>query len=120
MTGPAGRSGGNMTEHPTGLPLKAEQTFFEDNAIDRLLAMVMTLATELHVTRDRLATLEMLLESGEPVTAKALDAFTPTPEQAAKLDAARQQSSTELMRCTLGIEVSLGAPEEGVGKFNQE
>ncbi|WP_158971338.1 hypothetical protein [Chachezhania sediminis] len=109
-----------MMEHPTGLPMKAEQTFFKDPAIDRLLAMIMTMAAELNVTRDRLATLEMLLEADEPVTAKALDQFQPTAEQKEKLDAARQSFVNELMFCTMGIEASLGAPEDGVDQFNQE
>jgi hypothetical protein len=108
-----------MTAHPTGLPLKAEQTFFDDPAIDRLLSMVMTLAAELHVTRDRLACLEMLLESGQPVTREALDRFQPSDAQKETLDAARRALSSELMFCTMGIEASLGAPEEGVDKFNR-
>lgn len=108
-----------MTSHPTGLPLKAEQVFFDNPAIDRVVAMVMTLAAELHVTRDRLACLEMLLESGEPVTREALDRFQPTPEQAERLEAARKAFSSELMFCTMGIEASLGAPDEGVAKFNK-
>lgn len=109
-----------MTEHPTGLPLKAEQTFFDDPAIDRIMAMVMTLAAELHVTRDRLACLEMLLESGAPVTRETLDTFQPTPEQAERLDAARKALSAEFMFCSLGTEASLGAPEEGVDKFDRQ
>ncbi|WP_417724276.1 hypothetical protein [Salipiger sp.] len=108
-----------MMQHPTGLPMKPEQTFFDDPAIDRLLAMIMTMAAELNVTRDRLATLEMLMESGQPVTAKALDEFDPTPEQAGTLAAARQAFSSELMFCTLGIEASLGAPEDGVDRFDK-
>ncbi|TCT11584.1 hypothetical protein EDC22_104347 [Tepidamorphus gemmatus] len=108
-----------MTSHPTGLPMKAEQVFFADPAIDRLLAMIMTLAAEVHVTRDRLACLEFLLESGQPVTREALDRFQPTPEQAERLDAARRALSSELMFCTLGIEASLGAPEEGVDRFDK-
>ena len=108
-----------MTQHPTGLPLKPEQTFFADPAIDRLLAMVMTLAAELHVTRDRLAVLEMQLAEAGSVSVKSLDEFVPTPEQAERLDAARKQLSDELMFCTLGTEASLGAPEEGVGKFDR-
>ena len=108
-----------MTQHPTGLPLKAEQTFFGDASTDRLLAMVMTLAAELHVTRDRLATLEMLLERGQPVTRGALDRFTPDPAEKDALDTARQTLSDALMFCTLGVEASLGAPDEGVGKFDK-
>lgn len=109
-----------MMQHPTGLPMKPEQTFFKDPAIDRLLAMIMTMAAELNVTRDRLATLEMLMESGQPVTPKALDEFEPTPAQAETLTAARQAFSSELMFCTLGIEASLGAPEDGVDQFNKD
>lgn len=108
-----------MTQHPTGLPLRAEQTFFEDASTDRLMAMVMTLAAELHVTRDRLITLEMLLERGQPVTREALDTFTPDPAQKEALDTARQQFTDALMACTLGVEASLGAPQDGVGKFDK-
>ncbi|MCC6007133.1 MAG: hypothetical protein JJU40_05610 [Rhodobacteraceae bacterium] len=105
--------------HPTGLPFKPEQTFFADPSTDRLLAMVMTLAAELHVTRDRLATLEMMLERAGQLAPGALDVFTPTPEEKARLDAERQAFASELMQCTLGQEVSLGAPEERVDKFNR-
>lgn len=106
--------------HPTGLPHKPEQTFFADSAIDRVLAMVMTLAAELHVTRDRLATLEAMLEDRGLLEPGALDAFQPTPEQAARLDADRRAFVAELMQQTLGLEVSLGAPEDGVDKFNRD
>jgi hypothetical protein len=108
-----------MSAHPSGLPFKAEQTFFSDQANDRLLAMVMTLAAKLHVTADRLACLEMLLESGQPVTREALDRFKPGPEQARQLDEARQALASELMFCSMGVEASLGAPDEGVGKFDR-
>lgn len=109
----------SISEHPTGLPLKAEQTFFQDPAIDRLMAMVMTLAAELHVTRDRLAVMEMMLEQGQPITPAALDTFRPDPAQKERLDAARTALSNALMSCAMGVEVSLGAPEEGVAKFDK-
>ena len=109
----------STTAHPTGLPLKAEQTFFNDPAIDRIMTMVMTLAAEFYVTRDRLACLEILLDRGEPVSREALDRFEPTPEEAARLDAARQALSAEFMRCSMGIEASLGAPEDGVDQFDR-
>jgi len=105
--------------HPSGLPLKGEQTFFDDPALDRVLAMVMTLAAELHVTRDRLGTLERMIERGEAVSPAALDAHVPGPDEKAALDAARQRFAEALMACTLGMEVSLGAPEEGVDRFDQ-
>jgi hypothetical protein len=106
--------------HPSGLPFQPEQTFFKDPAIDRLLAMVMTLAAELHVTRDRLTTLEMTLAASGVIALAGLDGFTPTPDQTAKLTADRQAFVNELMRQTLGTEVSLGAPVDGVGRFDRK
>lgn len=106
--------------HPTGLPLKPEQTFFDDPATDRMLAMVMTLAAELHVARDRLSTLEMVLEKAGILQPGQLDTFSPTPEQAARLTAERQAFTHELMLQTLGTEMSLGAPEDGVDKFDRD
>jgi hypothetical protein len=106
--------------HPTGLPLKPEQTFFADAANDRILAMLMTVAAELHVARDRLATLEMVLEKAGLLKEGQLDTFTPTPEQAARLTAERQAFVNELMLQTLGTEVSLGAPVEGVAQFDRD
>ncbi len=108
-----------MSKHPTGLPLKAEQDFFKDPAIDRLMSMVMTLAAELHVTRDRLLIMEMKMENNQPITSGSLDAFRPDPIQKERLDAARQALSNELMFCATGVEASLGTPEEGVGKFDK-
>ena len=108
-----------MDRHPTGLPFKPEQVFFKDPAIDRVMAMVMELAAELSVTRDRLAVVEMLLEAGRPVTRDALDSFVPDPAQKEALDTARRQFSDALMACTLGVEMSLGAPEDGVARFDR-
>jgi len=41
---------------------RPEQVFFDDPAIDRLLAMFMTLATDHYVLRDRVRALETQLE----------------------------------------------------------
>jgi hypothetical protein len=41
---------------------QAEQTFFADPAIDRLVGMVFALTAEVHVMRDRLALLENALQ----------------------------------------------------------
>ena len=109
-----------LQSHPTGLPLKPEQTFFKDPAIDRLLAMVMTLAAELHVTKDRLATLEMTLEKSGVLSPGGLDTFVPTPEEATRLNAQREAYVSFLMQCTLGQEVSLGATDDVIERFNRD
>ena len=109
----------DQAPHPTGAPFKPEQVFFADPATDRLLAMLMTLAAELHVAKDRLATLEMVLEKAGLLEPGALDGFQPDAGEKARLDAERQAFVRELMAQTLGREVSLGAPEDGVDKFNR-
>ncbi len=106
--------------HPTGLSLKPEQVFFKDPATDRLLAMVMTLAAELHVTKDRLATLEMLLEKSKVVAPNALDTFIPAAQEAEKLKVEREAFVASLMQCTLGREVSLGATDDVIERFNRD
>ena len=96
--------------HPSGLPHEREQTFFADPAIDRVLDMVMTLAAELHVTRDRLASLEALLVASGALAEGALDGFVPSVDLAKRLDESRCAFVHQLMRATTGEEVSLGAP----------
>lgn len=45
----------------SGTPPLTEQTFFADPAIDRLFAVTMTLAAEVHVLRSRVRELESRL-----------------------------------------------------------
>jgi hypothetical protein len=58
--------------------------FFKDPDVERLLNITLALAQELAVTRERLDTLERLLERGEPVSKEAVEAFTPTKAEAAE------------------------------------
>ncbi len=55
-----------------------EQTFFADPALDRILGVVTALAGEVYVLRDRVRTLERVLQG--VLDPAALDAFEPTPE----------------------------------------
>lgn len=68
---------------------RPEQTFFEDPAIDRAVGMIMALAAELYLTRDRLRALERTLEGSGGLAPGALDAYRPAPEEAAALTADR-------------------------------
>jgi len=63
--------------------------YFEDPAIDKVLSMVLALSGEVAVMRDRLDTVERLLEAGEPVTRDALDSYQPSKEVRAERDAWR-------------------------------
>ncbi len=59
---------------------RTEQIFFEDAAIDRAMGMIMTLAAELYVTRDRCATLERILAAKGLVDPAEFDAYERDPE----------------------------------------
>jgi hypothetical protein len=58
--------------------------FFEDPAVERVLAITMAVAQELAVTRERLDTVERLLERGGKFTRADIDVYTPTPEEASE------------------------------------
>jgi hypothetical protein len=66
----------------------AEQTFFADPAIDRLVGMVFALTAEVHVMRDRLALLEDSLRQ-RGVDLSALDDAIPEGALEAKIAADR-------------------------------
>jgi hypothetical protein len=56
-------------------------TFFPDPAVDRVLGVVMELAAEVHVLRERLRTVEQLLDERGAISRADLDAYLPTPEE---------------------------------------
>jgi hypothetical protein len=56
--------------------------FFNDPAVERVLNITMAVATELAVTRERLDTVERLLESKGLLNRADIETFAPTPEQA--------------------------------------
>lgn len=68
---------------------QAEQTFFADPAIDRLVGMVFALTAEMHAMRDRLALLEDALRQRGVVDPSALDGAVPAGALEAKIAADR-------------------------------
>ncbi len=68
------------------LPRKAKgqrPKYFEDAAIDRVLAITLSLAGEVSVLRDRIDTIERLSAIGKPFGPAEVDSFEPTAEIAA-------------------------------------
>jgi hypothetical protein len=53
---------------------RAEQTFFEDQALDRAFGVVMALATEVYVLRDRMRAMERILDHKGLLASADLDA----------------------------------------------
>lgn len=72
-----------MTDAPS---LGPEQQFFADPALDRMMGVVMAMAQELYVTRDRLRGLETLLGEKGVVSTAALDRAPTEAEARARQD----------------------------------
>ncbi|MFC3227928.1 hypothetical protein ACFOGJ_11840 [Marinibaculum pumilum] len=87
-----------------------EQTYFSDPAVDRLLAMVMTLASELWVQKDRVLALENLLAEKGVLEPGSLDRYQPDEAEAARLAEARQAYVKTLLDNVLGREQSKSGP----------
>jgi hypothetical protein len=87
---------------------RPEQTFFPDPALDRAFGVVMALATEVWVMRDRMRALEGQLAAAGRLDTIAL-AAEPTAEAAAASRADRDAFVQHLMQPLLGRQVSKGA-----------
>lgn len=68
---------------------QAEQTFFADPAIDRLMNIVFALTAEVHGLRDRLTVLEAMLEERGLIDPSAADTVVPDGPLASRLGADR-------------------------------
>ncbi len=79
---------------------RPEQVFFEDEALDRAVGMIMTLAAELYVTRDRLTVLERTLAAKGIISQSELDGYQPDHE-ALSLDAADRDAFTAALMANL-------------------
>lgn len=89
-------------------PGRPEQTFFADPALDRAFGVVMALATEVYVLRDRLAALEGQLARRGAIDPQALDA-EPSPGETAARAADRERFVAHLLQNLTGEQVSKGA-----------
>lgn len=100
-----------MSETDTEDRPRPEQTFFEDPALDRAVGMIMTLAGEVWVLRDRMRAMERLLEAQGALAPGALDAYAPDSEESARLEADRRDFVRHLMDNVLARQASKGAPQ---------
>ena len=82
---------------------RRDHTFFDDPSVDRLLGAVMTLAAELHVTRDHVRVLEKLLVDKGVLHVDDVTAFAPDATTAAGWDAHRDAFVASLMEALQGV-----------------
>ena len=89
-----------------------EQAFFADPAMDRLMGVVMNLATEVFVLRERCAAQEAQLSAAGVLDADALSA-EPEAAQAVQRLAEQQEFVAHLLEPMRGVQVSRGVTPEG-------
>lgn len=65
------------TRRLAGAKSKGTRPYFMDPQVERVMAVAMAIAMEHAVTRERLDTIERLMEAGQPVTRAAIDAYRP-------------------------------------------
>lgn len=72
--------------------------FFEDADNERLLSILMAVAGELAVTRERLDTMERLLEAKGVVSQQEIESFTPDRDQAEARGLLQQEYIARILR----------------------
>jgi hypothetical protein len=82
--------------------------YFEDPAIDRVLSIVMALAGEVSVLRERQDTIERLLEAKGSISRADIETYVPDREAGAERGLATQAYIARIMR---GVQQDLEALE---------
>jgi hypothetical protein len=72
--------------------------YFEDPAVEKNLSITLALAGEVAVLRDRLDSIERLLEAGQPLSRAAIDGFAPDAGVRAERDAWRERYLETVLR----------------------
>ena len=72
--------------------------YFDDPAIDKTLSITLALAGEVAVLRDRIDSIERLMEGGTPVSRAAIDSFVPDATVRAERDAWRERYLDTVLR----------------------
>ena len=84
------------------MPKLREQFFFEDEALDSAVGMIMTLAAELYITRDRCSILERILAEKGIIDPTEIDTYKPDPVTQCADAADRDAFTSSLLQSTLG------------------
>jgi hypothetical protein len=73
-------------------------SFFDDPAIDQMMTFILELTAEVSVMRERLDTVERLLDAQGSVTRAAIEDYQPTPEVEAERNAWREAYLKRVLR----------------------
>jgi len=92
--------------------------FFDDPAVERVLAITMALAQELAVTRERLDTVERLIERagehGGKFSRADIDAYAPSPSEACERAEWQRMYLARVLRIVQQEIEALNKPEANV------
>jgi hypothetical protein len=84
-------------------------TYFDDPAVDRLVSMVMALAGEVSVLRERLDTVERLLEAGGGLRREDIETYVPDSDAAFERGLATRAFVARILR---GVQQDMEALQE--------
>lgn len=90
-----------------------KRPYFLNPEVERVLAITMALAQELAVARERIDTLERLLEAKGLVSRGEIEAFAPTAEQAAQRSLWSQEYIARILRIVQQEGEAITASEQG-------
>jgi hypothetical protein len=88
--------------------------FFDDPAVERVLNITMAVAAEVAVLRERLDTIERLLESKGLLAQAEIEAFVPTDAQAAERQLWHARYSARILRIVQQELDAIARPENNV------
>jgi hypothetical protein len=94
--------------------------YFEDPATDRLLSITMAIAGELAVARERIDTLERLLEAKGLLAQSEIEAFRPTRDQAYARGLWHREYAARILRGVQQDMEALAEEEPAVEKVADE
>ena len=87
--------------------------FFDDPAVERVLSITMAVVAELAVARERIDTIERLLEKRELLSREEIEAFVPDKETAAERGRWHQEYLSRVLRIVQQeLEALQGTPNE--------
>lgn len=86
------------TSEATPKSAKKRPQYFDDPAIDKLAAVVVELAAQVWVMKDRQRILEGMLEKQGSVSRDAIDHYQPTPEEQEEIRKERDEFISRLFK----------------------
>ena len=96
-------------------PLGKRPYFFDDPAVERVLAVTMAVAQEVAVLRERLDTIERLLEKGNAHFSRAdIDAYAPDPAAATERAEWSRMYIARVLRIVQQELEALSTPENNI------